>query len=140
MILPKSSKSILPFRALPRFVASCVMRAHEAERLFLEHSTFSSEAKPVAPRVSVSLFVLPGLEEGSSGGCPLVQGVLKQLCKLGRDRGPVLPWMLPHPAPPRPECLLWVQSLEIGDMRETVRFAKCFMRNITNTIYLKFHM
>lgn len=36
--------------------------------------------------------------------------------------------------PPRPACLLWVQGLEIGDMRETVRFAKCFMRNITNTI------
>lgn len=57
MILPKSSKSILLFQALPSSVTSPV---DGAERFFPEHSKFSSEERPAAPRVSVSLFVLPG--------------------------------------------------------------------------------
>lgn len=94
-ILPKSFKSILPFPELPCFVTSCIRRVHKAKKNFPEYSEISSEDKPAILWVlgkCVCLRPPAKLQEQWTVGCPLVQGVLKQLCKLeGGESSPQLP-------------------------------------------------
>lgn len=94
MILPKSFNLVLPCPALLSFVASCIMRVHRAGQNLLEYSEFSSEEEPVAPWVSGKLVCLghPGCSRNrETVGCPSVQGVLKQLCKL--EGGKSFAWL-----------------------------------------------
>ena len=73
-------------------MTSCIRRVHKAKKNFPEYSEISSEDKPAILGKCVCLRPPAMLQEQGTVGCPSVQGVLKQLCKLeGGESSPQLP-------------------------------------------------
>lgn len=66
-------------------MTSCIRRVHKAKKNFPEYSELSSEEKSAILWVlgkCVCLRPPAMLQEQGTVGCPSVQGVLKELCKL----------------------------------------------------------